>query len=102
MQYGMDVMVQMMREELTGVGFREMRTPEEVDAMLKNEKKTVLLVVNSVCGCAAGKARPAVAKALESDAAGNSRPFSRGKTAKPLSALALTSPNTRRRRLPSR
>ena len=68
MQYGMDIMVQGMREELTRVGFREMRTPAEVDAVLKNEKKTVLLVVNSVCGCAAGKARPAIAQALRHQA----------------------------------
>jgi putative YphP/YqiW family bacilliredoxin len=64
MHSGMDIMVQEMRNELTRVGFREMRTPQEVDAALKNERKTLLLVVNSVCGCAAGKARPAVAKAL--------------------------------------
>lgn len=64
MHSGLDIMVQEMRNELTRVGFREMRTPQEVDAALKNEKKTLLLVVNSVCGCAAGKARPAVAKAL--------------------------------------
>ena len=64
MHSGMDIMVQEMRNELTRVGFREMRTPQDVDALLKNEKKTLLLVVNSVCGCAAGKARPAVAKAL--------------------------------------
>lgn len=64
MHSGMDIMVQEMRNELTRVGFSEMRTPQEVDAVLKNEKKTLLLVVNSVCGCAAGKARPAVAKAL--------------------------------------
>lgn len=57
-------MVVGMREELTRVGFREMRTPAEVDAVLKNEKGTVLVVVNSVCGCAAGKARPAIARAL--------------------------------------
>jgi len=56
--------VQPMREELTRVGFRELRTPEDVDATLKQEKGTVLVVVNSICGCAAGKARPAVAKAL--------------------------------------
>jgi putative YphP/YqiW family bacilliredoxin len=60
----MDIMIQGMREELTRVGFREMRTPQEVDAVLKNEKRPLLLVVNSVCGCAAGKARPAIAKAL--------------------------------------
>ncbi len=53
-----------MREELTSIGFREMRTPAEVDAMLEKEKQTVLVVVNSICGCAAGKARPAVAQAL--------------------------------------
>jgi putative YphP/YqiW family bacilliredoxin len=58
-------MVRDMREELTRVGFREMRTPEEVDAVLKQEKRTVLVVVNSVCGCAAGKARPAIAHALK-------------------------------------
>ena len=60
-----DIMVQGMREELTRVGFREMRTPEEVDGALKSEKRTVLVVVNSVCGCAAGKARPAIARALQ-------------------------------------
>ncbi|MFZ3200229.1 MAG: BrxA/BrxB family bacilliredoxin [Candidatus Acidiferrales bacterium] len=57
-------MVRAMREELTSIGFREMRTPEEVDVALKQEKRTTLVVVNSVCGCAAGKARPAIAKAL--------------------------------------
>jgi putative YphP/YqiW family bacilliredoxin len=56
--------VRPMREELTSVGFRELRTPEDVDAALKLEKRTVLVVVNSICGCAAGKARPAVVKAL--------------------------------------
>jgi putative YphP/YqiW family bacilliredoxin len=61
-------MVSGMREELTRVGFREMRTPAEVDSVLKQEKGTVLVVVNSVCGCAAGKARPAIAKALSNKA----------------------------------
>jgi putative YphP/YqiW family bacilliredoxin len=56
--------VRPMREELTSVGFRELRTPEDVDATLQQEKRTILVVVNSICGCAAGKARPAVAKAL--------------------------------------
>ncbi|MGO9590506.1 MAG: BrxA/BrxB family bacilliredoxin [Candidatus Acidiferrales bacterium] len=59
-----DIMVQGMRDELTRVGFRELRTPEEVDTALKNEKRTALVVVNSVCGCAAGRARPAIARAL--------------------------------------
>jgi putative YphP/YqiW family bacilliredoxin len=56
--------VRPMRQELTNIGFREMRTSEEVDSTLKQEKGTVLVVVNSICGCAAGRARPAVAKAL--------------------------------------
>jgi putative YphP/YqiW family bacilliredoxin len=57
-------MVQPMREELTRVGFRELRTPAEVDAVLGGSQGTVLVVVNSICGCAAGRARPAVAQAL--------------------------------------
>jgi putative YphP/YqiW family bacilliredoxin len=56
--------VQGMRDELTNVGFRELRTPAEVDAALKDEKRTALVVVNSVCGCAAGRARPAITRAL--------------------------------------
>ncbi len=56
--------VQPMREELTRIGFREMRTPQEVDALLGNANGSALVVVNSICGCAAGKARPAVALAL--------------------------------------
>lgn len=54
-----------MRQELTRLGVEEMRTPEEVDAKLKDARGTALVVVNSVCGCAARNARPAVAKALE-------------------------------------
>ena len=54
-----------MRQELTQLGIEEMRTPEEVDAKLRNAKGTTLVVVNSVCGCAARNARPAVAKALQ-------------------------------------
>jgi putative YphP/YqiW family bacilliredoxin len=53
-----------MRQELTSIGFRELRTAEEVDAALKQEKRTALVVVNSVCGCAAGRARPAIARAI--------------------------------------
>ena len=60
-------MIQPMREELTRLGFQETRTPEEVDRVLDEKKGTVLVVVNSVCGCAAGMARPAVAMALEHD-----------------------------------
>jgi len=56
-----------MREELTRLGFEETRTPQQVDAALADKRGTVLVVVNSVCGCAAGMARPAVAMALEHD-----------------------------------
>jgi putative YphP/YqiW family bacilliredoxin len=53
-----------MREELTRLGFEELLTPEDVDAVLGVERRPLLVVVNSVCGCAAGKARPGVAAAL--------------------------------------
>ncbi|MFN8641903.1 MAG: BrxA/BrxB family bacilliredoxin [Candidatus Binatia bacterium] len=52
-----------MREELTALGFEELRTPEAVDQAVARPG-TTLLVVNSVCGCAAGKARPGIAMAL--------------------------------------
>jgi putative YphP/YqiW family bacilliredoxin len=54
-----------MREELTRLGVRELRTAAEVDEALTKTSGTVMLVVNSVCGCAAGKARPGVALALQ-------------------------------------
>ena len=57
--------VQPMRNELTSIGFQEMRTPAEVDALVSKDGGTVLVVVNSICGCAAGRARPAVAMALK-------------------------------------
>ncbi|MBI2264165.1 MAG: BrxA/BrxB family bacilliredoxin [Armatimonadetes bacterium] len=60
--------VQPMRDELTGLGIKELKTPEEVDEVLSVGKGTVLVVVNSVCGCAAGNARPAVAMALKHEA----------------------------------
>lgn len=60
-----EMLVAPMREELTRLGIQETRTAEEVDAVLGEKKGTVLVVVNSVCGCAAGMARPAVAMALE-------------------------------------
>lgn len=56
--------VQPMREELTRLGVKELLTPQDVDQELTNSGGTLLLVVNSVCGCAAGAARPAVALAL--------------------------------------
>ena len=55
-----------MREELTRIGFQEMRTPDEVDRTLQGARGTTLVVVNSICGCAARNARPGVAAALES------------------------------------
>jgi putative YphP/YqiW family bacilliredoxin len=54
-----------MRGEMTEIGARELRTPEAVDDVVKNTGGVVMLVVNSVCGCAAGKARPGIAMALQ-------------------------------------
>ena len=62
-----EMLVAPMRQELTRLGIQETRTAEEVDAVLGEKSGTVLVVVNSVCGCAAGMARPAVAMALESE-----------------------------------
>jgi putative YphP/YqiW family bacilliredoxin len=56
-----------MREDLTRLGVEETRTPSEVDAVIKNTEGTVMMVVNSVCGCAAGKARPGIALALQNE-----------------------------------
>ena len=56
-----------MREELTRHGVIETRTPEEVDQLLIPDSGTVLMVINSVCGCAAGSARPGVIQSLEND-----------------------------------
>ena len=53
-----------MRDELTRLGIEELRTPDQVDRAVERPG-TVMLVVNSVCGCAAGKARPAIAMALQ-------------------------------------
>jgi putative YphP/YqiW family bacilliredoxin len=64
MQYP-EIMIRPMREELTRLGVEELRTPEQVDETIKNSKGTLMVVVNSICGCAAGKARPGVALALE-------------------------------------
>jgi putative YphP/YqiW family bacilliredoxin len=58
-------MVAPMRAELTRLGIKELRTAEAVDEALKDGKGTQMVVVNSVCGCAARNMRPAVAKALE-------------------------------------
>ena len=66
--------VEPMRRELTRLGIEEARTAADVDAAIKETKGTVLVVVNSVCGCAAGMARPAVAMALESARENNAVP----------------------------
>lgn len=59
-----DIMMQQIKDEVTRLGVKELRTPEEVDAILKGGKGTALVFVNSVCGCAGGVARPALGIAL--------------------------------------
>jgi putative YphP/YqiW family bacilliredoxin len=59
-----EIMIRPMREELTRLGALELKSPAQVDEVLQNNQGTVMVVVNSICGCAAGKARPAVALAL--------------------------------------
>lgn len=61
------MMIQPMRDELTQVGFEELRSAAQVDEVMAESNGTVLFVVNSVCGCAGGIARPGVAMALEND-----------------------------------
>ncbi|PBB06003.1 BrxA/BrxB family bacilliredoxin [Salimicrobium humidisoli] len=58
---------QPMRDELTEAGFTELVSPEEVDEFISSVKGTSLVVINSVCGCAAGLARPAAIKSLKND-----------------------------------
>ncbi len=58
-------LVSPMRSELTSIGFDELKSAEEVENHLKDKKGTTLLVINSVCGCAAGTARPGVAWAIQ-------------------------------------
>ena len=60
-----EIMIRPMREELTRLGVEELKTPAQVDETLQNSRGTVMVVVNSICGCAAGKARPGVALALQ-------------------------------------
>jgi putative YphP/YqiW family bacilliredoxin len=54
-----------MRGEMTDMGAKELKTAAEVDDAVKNTRGTLMIVVNSVCGCAAGKARPGIAMALK-------------------------------------
>ena len=62
-----EIMIRPMREELTRLGAEELKTPEQVDEVIANSKGTLMVVVNSICGCAAGKARPGIARALQHD-----------------------------------
>jgi putative YphP/YqiW family bacilliredoxin len=63
-----EIMIRGMREELTRLGVEEWKTPEQVEEGIRNSQGTVMVVVNSVCGCAAGKARPGIALALQHEA----------------------------------
>ncbi|HEY6766274.1 MAG TPA: BrxA/BrxB family bacilliredoxin [Candidatus Sulfotelmatobacter sp.] len=63
-----EIMVIPMREELTRLGIEELRSAEAVDGALRQQSGTALVVVNSICGCAAGRMRPAVRLALQSSA----------------------------------
>jgi len=58
-------LVQLVRDELTAIGFQELLTPEAVDSFMSEKEGTALIVVNSVCGCAAGMARPGLRLALQ-------------------------------------
>src|SRR6478609_7800696 len=60
-----EMLIAPMREDLTRYGIEEARTPADVDRFLAPENGTVLMVTNSVCGCAAGKARPGIGMALQ-------------------------------------
>lgn len=62
-----EMMVAPMREDLVRIGFTELRTPDDVDAVLSSDKGSTLVVVNSVCGCAAGMMRPAVYLSLQGE-----------------------------------
>ncbi|HIC63311.1 MAG TPA: BrxA/BrxB family bacilliredoxin [Gemmatimonadetes bacterium] len=62
-----EMMIAPMRQDLVRVGFSEMKTRDEVDAVLSADKGTTLVVVNSVCGCAAGMMRPAVYMSLQGE-----------------------------------
>ena len=70
-----EIMVIPMREELTRLGIEELRTPEEVDRAM-SQSGTTMVVVNSICGCAAGRMRPAVRLALQNAASRPDKSFS--------------------------
>lgn len=60
-------LVRPMKEDLTSVGFKQLTTSEEVDQIINDTKGSILVVVNSVCGCAAGNMRPGVKLSLNND-----------------------------------
>lgn len=60
-----EMLVKPMREELTSAGVQELRTAQDVEAFMAEKSGTAMLVVNSVCGCAAGMARPGIRQALQ-------------------------------------
>lgn len=60
-------LVQPMKDDLTSVGFNQCTTPDEVDEMIKHTEGSLLMVVNSVCGCAAGNLRPGVKLSIQND-----------------------------------
>lgn len=62
-----EIMIKPMRDDLTRCGVEETRTPEQVVDAVENTEGTVMVIVNSVCGCAAGKARPGIAMALQNE-----------------------------------
>lgn len=61
------LIVNPMKQELTSIGFQELLTAEDVDTFMSEKQGTALLVINSVCGCAAGQARPGVHAALQNE-----------------------------------
>jgi bacilliredoxin len=60
-----EIMIKPMREDLTRLGVQELRSADAVDETVANTEGTLMVIVNSICGCAAGKARPGVALALQ-------------------------------------
>ncbi len=64
-----EIMIQGMRQELAQLGIKETKNPEEVKSTVENTDGTVMVIVNSVCGCAAGGVRPGIAMALQNSEA---------------------------------
>ena len=81
-----------MRQELTQLGVRELRTAADVETSIRETQGTLMIVVNSVCGCAAGKARPGVALALQHTVKPDVVATVRAPTRRPPSGPAATSP----------